>query len=152
MTGVIITIFMAGLAVGSLLVNYYLAEANQRNYRFILYGIALFSFMLPFALKAMNLHNLHALAINAFFIALTLIISILTGMLFAQAAVIRTGSISRTSGTLYSADMIGSAFGVLIVSAFLLPWLGILKVCFIIGLLNVLAGARLLIRKNRFLR
>jgi spermidine synthase len=152
MTGVIITVFMAGLAVGSLVVNRYMTDANQRNYRFILFGIALYSFLLPLALQAMNRYNLHAMAINTFFIALTLIISILTGMLFAQASVIRNGSIGKTSGTLYSADMLGSAFGVLIVSSFLLPWLGIIKVCFIIGLLNVLAGSGLLIRKNRILR
>jgi spermidine synthase len=151
MTGVIIMTFMAGLALGSLYMNRYLPRNESTNFRRILFGLALFSFLLPLLILVMSSTWLPAVAVHALFIILTLILSGLVGMLFAQASVIQKNNVSRTSSAIYSADLIGSAFGVLIVSAFLLPWLGITQVCFIIGCLNILSWIMLLVRKGRIL-
>jgi spermidine synthase len=151
MTGVIIMTFMAGLALGSLFMNRRLPRNGGKNYRRTLLGLAVFSFLLPLLIFVMSSTYLPAVAVHALFIILTLILSGLIGILFAQASVIQKDSVSHTSSAIYSADLIGSAFGVLIVSAFLLPWLGITLVCFIIGCLNVLSWIMLLMRKERTL-
>jgi len=56
-----------------------------------------------------------------------------------MASKLQDQKISHIAGKLYSADLIGSALGILIISAYLLPLFGIINVCFFIGGLNFIA-------------
>ena len=59
------------------------------------------------------------------------------------------GSVPAVTSGIYSADLAGSAFGALIVSAFLIPLIGLVKVSIAVGLFNILfAGITWVNRKK----
>ena len=64
-----------------------------------------------------------------------------------MAAVLESGNFSGVSSRIYGIDLVGSAFGALLVSAFLIPLLGIILVSIVTGLLNFLSG--LITLRNR---
>jgi spermidine synthase len=143
-TGIIITLFMAGLAVGS---RYYLKifpDLNILSFIKIQFIIGIFAIFLP------SYSHLDYL-IHTFFFLLTLIVAILIGMEFSVASKLRKRAYSSIASNLYSVDMIGSAIGALLVTTYLMPLLGIIKVCFLIAALNFISGSISFIRRKKYL-
>jgi spermidine synthase len=150
MIGIIIMLFMAGLALGSFAINKKTKEYSVNKYLKIQSGIAIYCISLPFILMLMNLLEKNPYVIQAAFMILILIIGGLTGMAYSLSSKIIKKDIPSIAAETYGADLFGSAIGALILSAFLLPLLGIFQVCFLTGLLNVFSGIILFRKKKMY--
>ncbi len=149
MLGIIITFFMVGLAIGS----FYIIKKIHHNfssYSLNQYFIGIFAIMLPLCISALRYFGLNFLFINIIFIILIFIIGLLTGVQFALTAKIRKSRISVTASDSYSSELLGSALGALVVTAFLIPYFGVTKVSLMIGIVNIITGLFILLnRKTR---
>lgn len=142
MIGVIITMFMLGLAIGSYYMNKKLKKKTIKSLLKIEFSIFIYAILLPIILILLNnLKNKSLVNLSAWFLipALTVILAILVGLEFPLAGKLHFKKISHTAGTLYSSDLIGACIGALLVGALLIPLFGIVKVCIIIGVLNLIS-------------
>lgn len=148
MTGIIITIFMIGLTIGSFYTHKFLHKATIINYTKILFIIGLYSLLLPIVLLTIKSNTLNPIFTHITFGILTLIISILVGIEFSLASKIQKGNTALVTAKTYSADLLGSAVGALIVTTYLIPLLGIIKVSIIIGIFNLLIGLVIFMKRH----
>jgi len=141
---IIITAFMIGLAIGSYYMNKKLKEMTRKELVKIEFSIVFYSLLLPLILILLSKikNNLLISFSSQLLIPIfTIIIAALVGMEFPLASkLFFKGKIGETAGKLYNADLIGACIGALLVSALLIPILGIFKVCFLVGLLNLVSG------------
>ncbi len=141
--GVVITAFMLGLAIGSFYMNRKIKQMEKKHLIRIEFSIAFFSVLLPFILISLNtIKNTTLVFISSQIIIplLTLIIAIMVGMEFPLASKLHFKSIPSTAASLYNSDLIGACIGALLVSALLIPLIGIINVCLLVGLLNIISG------------
>ncbi|HNW96841.1 MAG TPA: fused MFS/spermidine synthase [Bacteroidales bacterium] len=147
--GIIITLFMAGLAFGTYYVNKKIKNQSVNNFLKVQAAIAIYCFVLPlFILISAKLSS--SFYVELFFIFLILILGILTGMSFSLASKTINKSIHHIAAEIYGADLFGSAIGALILSTFLLPLLGIFEACILTGFLNVLSGINLYFKRKNY--
>jgi len=141
--GLIVTTFMLGLAIGSLGMNRMLAGRGPRDLARIQWGIALYAICLPVAL--MGLGRLQstplatALSQGAIYM-LALALAVLVGLEFPLAGKIDFRTVAATTSRLYTADYLGATLGALVVSALLIPLLGVTAVCLLTAGLNLASG------------
>jgi spermidine synthase len=160
MAGIIITLFMLGLALGA-----GFAHLSKRN-SFVTFlrlqsGITVYSIILPYLLILLNATALKPAFTVSVIAILILAISFAAGALFSLAAAIMPcdkkikstlkNNISSTAGEAYSADLFGSALGALIVSALLIPLLGIVLSCLLIAAFNIIAFSILFLSRERYI-
>ncbi len=132
LTGLVIAVFMSGLAIGS---GISLNTLNRISFR--TKGLILISFYILFGLFYDNLISMKTVlpAFGIIFVS-TLLPAIFTGHLFRELT-IKTENL--ISASFYSADLAGSAFGFILLSGFAIPALGIqFSVYFLASL--ILAG------------
>lgn len=151
MLGIIIMIFMAGLAVGSLYREKIIRNANINTYVGIQLSIGLYAFILPLILFFIKSSSLSAGVLHVAFFLPTFIIAVLIGMEFSIASHVQKGTITSVASQLYGIDLIGSAIGALLVTAFLIPLLGVINVCFIIGGMNFISALLGLMNRRKYL-
>lgn len=141
---IIITAFMAGLALGSYYMNRRLNEMKKEELVKIEFSIVFYSTLLPVILILLSKikNNLLISVSSQLLIPLfTVIIAALVGMEFPLASkLFFKGKIGDTAGKLYNADLVGACIGALLVSALLIPILGIFRVCLLTALLNLVSG------------
>ncbi len=150
-TGIIITIFMAGLAVGSRYYNKMFSDITMFSYVKIQFGIGIFTSLLPLTFFFLRNFSIYPVLIHSLFFALTFIVAVLIGVEFAIASRLRKLSFPHAAANLYSVDLIGSAIGALLASTYLIPILGIINVCFLIAGLNFISGSVSFINRNKYL-
>jgi spermidine synthase len=131
--GVIITIFMAGLAIGALLSDRFTWGSSIRRFTVLQVCIGGFVLLIPAALSALKNVAGHSFLVQAAFSFLTLVIALFVGAEFAQASRLERGTVAAIASNLYSVDLVGSALGALLVTSYLIPLLGITKVCLIVA-------------------
>jgi len=170
--GVIVTVFMIGLAAGASLTNRVQSAcsggipspdcqqsepqtgflghalggselARLRRLAFFLGGLAaLLPALLPF-LNRMGGTAASLFAVKAGIILLTVLLALLVGMQFPLANQVEFDGTTAGVSRLYTADFIGAFLGALLACTLLIPLIGITGVCLLTALLNVLAGALL---------
>lgn len=145
--GLLITIFMAGIAAGSFFITRRLEQLKNDNSIFLRAetSFILFSFLLPFVLMAQS-HHLEKPVIYFLlyitFLILSFICGVLVGIEFPLATKIhlktRNGEqkLGHTAGLIYGADLVGGFFGGLLGGVVLFPVLGLKETCFLVGLLK----------------
>ena len=156
--GVIVTLFMAGLAAGAwVAVRAKGGElpAEQSRAKSLLaglaFGIAAFALALPLVLAGLGRAGTGPLALTGVQVTiagLTLLLAILIGMGFPIACRVRFGNGAATASKLYTADFVGASLGALLSSTFLIPLVGVTGVCLLTAGLNILGGTMLILRKN----
>jgi len=149
--GVIITAFMLGLAIGSFYMNKKIKQMEKKHLIRIEFSIVIFSLLLPFVLILLNTIKNNALVFISSQIViplLTLILAILVGMEFPLASKLHFKNIASTASQLYNADLIGASLGALVVSALLIPLIGLINVCLLVGLLNMVSGLIILLKEK----
>jgi len=158
--GVIVTIFMAGLALGAwvavragrpAIAGESLApkSCGKTVLAGLAFAIAAFAVALPFVLAGLGTAGSGSLlAVQTTIAGLTLLLAILIGMQFPTACRARFENGAATASHLYTADFVGASLGALLSSTFLLPLIGVTGVCLLTAGLNVLAGAMVLLRKS----
>ncbi|MCX7973369.1 MAG: fused MFS/spermidine synthase [Candidatus Aminicenantes bacterium] len=146
--GLLITIFMLGIATGSYLIIRRL-DRIQRGYRLFLIteiALILFAFLLPFLLTIPSAH-LEKQAVDDLLYMSFLIMSFLCGALvgfqFPLATKLflinqeRENKVSSTAGLLYGADLFGGFLGGLFGGVLFLPILGLNESCFLMALVKI---------------
>jgi spermidine synthase len=138
--GIIITIFMAGLATGALLRKKFFPAPKNKHYYILQFSLAIYSIILPFIIIFTESLSTFPNVVHIIFFALTFIISLVVGFLFAIATLIQKEAISEISAKVYSVDLLGAALGALIISILLIPLIGIVYTGIILGILNLLCA------------
>jgi len=151
MIGVIITMFMLGLAIGSFYMNKNLKKKNIKNFIRIEFLIVIYAILLPFILISLSKIKTNFIMNQFIFSILTIIIAIMVGMEFPLASKLQFKKISTTAAQLYNADLIGACVGALIVSALLIPLIGIINVCIVVVILNLISGLIVLIKRKNYI-
>ena len=81
---------------------------------------------------------------------LALITGLLTGIQFSLSAHLRKSNILKSSGESFSADLLGSAIGILLVSVYFVPQLGLPITGMVLAGLNLLALGVIAVRSSQF--
>jgi len=146
--GILITVFMIGLAIGSLYLHKKFND-NLRTYSLLQYAIGIFAILMPLVLTTIKVSHPGNLITQSVFVIFILLTGMLTGTQFAIGTKLRIETISNTASSAYSSDLLGSALGALIAAVILVPIFGIIKVCLILGSINFLTGLWILIKSSR---
>ncbi len=143
--GIIIAIFMGGLALGST----YGKRFKSTKKHFALAQMLLVSYALLFPV----FWNLQKETGNSYtglflFFIITLFLSTITGFQYVVGTKLLPGSFNHTAPYLYAVDLIGSSLGAIVISVFLLPLIGVFNSCFIIAGINLIPAIYNFIKKN----
>ena len=146
--GLIVTTFMAGLAVGAWTANRRSAW-GRRALVTVEFAVAGFAVLLPFALSAIGRVAPEAGAWGEAAVALlTGVLGVLVGLEFPLAARAEFDAVAPTASRLYTADLLGACAGAMLVSTLLIPLVGVVGVCLLVAGANVITGGLLLVRKR----
>jgi spermidine synthase len=174
--GVIVTVFMAGLAAGAMIANRSSRrkealtgegeskidqslltsaatsskDCSGRSLIVLAMALAGYAILLPLLLPLLNRMGgttASLLAIKAIFTSLTLILAVLVGAQFPLANRLQFDGTATGASRLYTADFVGASLGALLASTLLIPLVGVMGVCLLTAALNALAGGVLFWRK-----
>jgi spermidine synthase len=140
MLGVIVALFMAGLAVGSHLAKRMFPHPESRTFILIQLEIAVYCFSLPPIVLLLRYVLDLPILVNAAFLLFAFVIAGLIGLEFSVAAMLRRGGAQRVASELYGIDLIGSALGALLAGTYLMPAFGFLAVCVIAGSMSLVSS------------
>lgn len=136
-TGLLITVFMAGLSVGVLLFKKRTGQVTRR--KFLVYQLLMglyFVFLIIF-LKFIVADFHCELIYYLSFIAMMFIPAMLTGLIFSSSVQLSKSNLKTTVSSVYAADLAGAAFGAFITSVLIVPVFGLIASCLIIVILNI---------------
>jgi spermidine synthase len=145
--GLLLTIFMIGVALSSLYMIQRLNRIEKDSPLFIKTElvIIIFSLLLPFVLSIPS-HHLEKTAVYILlystFLAMSFLCGFLVGLQFPLANKIylgtqtKEGRFGQTAGLIYGADLLGGFFGGLLGGVLLLPILGLKGSCFLMAMIK----------------
>ncbi len=148
-TGIILAIFMAGLALGAFSFHKIIHVPDQKRYIHLQLCLALFSLGFPFIILAINLPGMPIIIVQVVFLLLTLLLSFIIGLEFSVASAIGNRDITVRMSFNYSADLFGSAIGAIVTTLILLPFLGFVYTCFIMVALNIFSAGFLYFKQKK---
>ena len=134
--GLIIALFMAGLAIGAFICNRYsfIRSSYTSNQLVLLLIAGLFPLLWIF------LKNTEQSLIQILILfAVTLFLSIFTGFQYVISTEKRRLEKVKSASIIYAADLLGSALGALAITTILLPFIGLTFSCLIIAGMNLMA-------------
>jgi spermidine synthase len=146
--GLLITIFMTGIALGGFTMTRQLEKIRNASSLFLKteFSIICFSLILPFVLsvpsRTLEKPVVYILLYTTF-LTMSFLCGILVGLQFPLATKIYLRSSSKgetlgqTAGLLYGADLLGGFFGGLFGGVLLLPILGLKESCFTMAIIKV---------------
>jgi len=141
-TALFFAVFMGGLALGSSLNRIPGAYSKMRSYSFLQFLLAVFAVLVPLFIGLIERFGRQGAFSRFFFFCFVFLLAFGIGYEFYLASHLRKSTISETSGSNYSADLAGSAFGAFLTSIILLPHFGLMTTCLIVAALNVFSGSR----------
>ncbi len=131
--GLLIAVFMAGLAAGAWFAYRKFGVATVRRFVVIQVLIAVLAMLLPWLMAWMRDVNLGPWFMQTMILALAALTAALVGMQFAQATPLLKGSVIHVASELYGFDLIGSALGAFLTAIFLLPLFGLANVSYMVA-------------------
>jgi spermidine synthase len=134
--GLIISVFMLGLAIGAILAGRNHMVLNHLSMAQLLFIIYMLAFLLFWS--TIDKSKSPTLVLISFFI-LTLVPSMLTGFIYVAVTRLTPGSVKESAPGNYAFDLLGSALGIFVFSVFILPLTGMKIACAILAGLNILA-------------
>jgi len=146
--GLIVTMFMLGLGIGSYTMNRVLQNRTRRDLVRLEWGIAAFAALLPWVLIGLGEAGgtgAGQIASQGAIMLLALLPAVLVGLEFPLAGKVAFTSVSGTAARLYTADYLGAALGALLVSTLLIPVMGVVGVCLLAAGLNLASGLVILV-------
>jgi spermidine synthase len=149
-TGLIITVFMAGLAFGSMYGQRMSTKSGITKYVGVQCAIFFYCLLLPTVLFFLKNAAHSNVVIYTIYFLLTSGIGVLIGIEFSMATKLLKGNISYVASELYGIDLIGSAVGALIVAVYLLPLLGIPYVSMVVAFLSLSSAFAAFVTRKRF--
>jgi spermidine synthase len=148
--GVIVTLFMVGLAFGSFVMNRQMPRAAKKSLACLAFAVGVYAILLPLLLPWLNQMGGTAsslFAVKAVIALLTLVLATLAGMQFPLANRLEFDGSVASASRLYTADFVGAFLGALLASTLLIPLIGVTGVCLVTAGLNILGGIVLQWRK-----
>jgi spermidine synthase len=145
--GLLVTAFMAGTAVGSFAVTS-LMERMRKDVAFFLkieVAMVMFSGLLPLIFLGLSPYldrPVAKLFPQMVFLGLSILAGMLIGMEFPLASKIYLNfsrNVGGTVGLLYAADLLGGWAGGIVGGVALLPVLGLVETCLIVGVLKLIS-------------
>jgi spermidine synthase len=145
--GLLITVFMAGIALSSYLITRRLERIRKDSSLFLKTELMIVSFcvLLPFILSIPS-HALEKpmvyILLYITFLGMSFLCGVLVGLQFPLATKIylrsssKEGTLGQTAGLLYGADLFGGFFGGLFGGVLLLPILGLKESCFMMAMIK----------------
>jgi len=149
-TGIIITVFMSGLALGALYRDK-IINTSIRSFMLLQMLIIIYASLLPLIIMLLNTILIPGILLHSIFIILTLIISFITGMQFSLGSAILKDQVTSRASRLYSSDLLGSAFGALLFSVFLMPLIGIFISSLLVASLNLISVTVTFINRRAYI-
>ena len=154
--GLLTTAFMAGLALGSIIMNNVMERVKNRLSLLIKFEgvVLLYSICLPFLLISFHLYLWKSWvfsSVQVLLLLLSLISGVLVGVEFPLANKIYLKDINEVgfvASRLYTADLIGACLGALIVSVVMVPVLGTLSTGIFIIMINLTSFILVISSKN----
>ncbi len=144
--GLIVTMFMLGLGIGSFAMNRMLTRFGRGALVVLELAVAAFAVCLPIVLTTGGcLGVASAAAAQVLIPVLSLLLAVLVGMEFPLAGKLDFRDVTGTASRLYTADYIGAALGALLVSTLLIPVFGVTTVCMLAAGLNISSGVVVLV-------
>lgn len=134
--GVLIMVFMLGLALGSAFRKVLFKDNYPRHYLLLQLFIAAVVILILVFISLVPFLNLPDAAVFAAFLFFVMGIAFLTGLVFSFAAVISKGGIDKVAAANYAVDLYGSALGALLTTVVLLPLIGIRMTLMMLAVLN----------------
>ena len=131
--GLLITVFMGGLAVGAWYAYRRFGVATVRRFVVLQILIALFAMVLPWLVLWMRDANPSPWIVQLLVLSLAGLIAAMVGMQFAQATPLLSGSVIHVASELYGFDLVGSALGVFLVATFFLPLFGLANTSYMVA-------------------
>jgi hypothetical protein len=148
-TGILITFFMAGLAPGVFFARRY---PKKSTYKSLVLLQVFSSCIILLALTSIHIFNgllIPTVSVYAIFSILIFSMAMVTGAQFHIATVLKTGNIKQVAASSYSADLVGSAAGALLVNAWIIPFWGLTVSLVVVACINVLAIFFMVVKHNR---
>ncbi|MGQ9509317.1 MAG: fused MFS/spermidine synthase [Thermodesulfobacteriota bacterium] len=145
--GLLVTVFMIGIASSSLYMTYYLDQIKKPYYLFLYteFMFILFALLLPFVLILPSFSLDKPLVyglLYGIFQVMSFICGVLVGLQFPLATKIylltysKEIQVGETAGLLYGADLFGGFWGALFGGIFFFPVLGLKESCFTMAILK----------------
>jgi spermidine synthase len=150
--GLLVALFMAGIASGSFLITQHLHRLKKYYFLFLKLEIWIifFAIVLPFIFMIPS-SQLENKAVSSLLYPVFLVMSFLAGMFtgiqFPLAVKIYLDNSSKkeklghTAGLLYGVDLFGGFFGGLLGGIFLLPLLGLKETCLVMAMIKISSGS-----------
>lgn len=144
--GLIIAVFMGGLAVGSLLG--YKIKITRNHFWVSQAALGIYALTFPL-LWNFQTNIVNSIPILLIFFITTFIPSAIVGFQYVAGTTLLPEGTTKAATTMYAADLIGSALGVAATTVILLPLLGLTRCCFIIAGFNAIGILLTLIRSRK---
>ncbi len=149
--GVIMALFMFGLALGASFTNRYIKDkGNMTTLAIFQVAIVIFAVMMAFGLPtAARAHSPGV--IFALFALLTFAAGVINGAGFPQSAGCALRSINqpdKSAGMVYSMEVLGACLGAVLASVLIAPIYGIIACCIIAGFMNLSAFVMLTLTRR----
>lgn len=154
--GLIVTLFMAGLAAGAWIGGRLPAgrptqagakgqgsQHNRRRLAGVAFALALYGLLLPWAFAVLGRWGAAGATPwlgQAAIALLAAVLAVLVGVEFPMACRIEQGRPGPLAARLFAADFVGACAGAVLAGAVLVPVLGVRTACGVAAGLNVLAG------------
>lgn len=145
--GLIVAIFMGGLATGSLLG--YRLKVSKLHFPLIQLCLMLFLLILPFILNLYD-QQINPSVLWPVFVLITFIPSALVGYFYVVATTLHATDSAKAAPAVYAADLLGSSLGIIAATILLVPLIGINSSCYLLAAFNLLGAIYYLIRKRFF--
>jgi len=153
MVGLIVAIFMGGLALGTLFTHRYVTnKANLRTLAGVQLLIALVAGLIAMVLPSAAAVPSPAI-VFLLFSALTFVAGVINGVDFPLAAaccMALSRHAEKSAGTVYGIELFGACVGAALASVVIAPMLGIIACCLLAGIANGTAFVVLLISRRSY--
>ena len=150
LAGIIITVFMTGLALGALVEHETIQRSDYRTFLLMQVSISCCALLFPFLIMFLQNLSDNSVFVIALLLLFTLTAAIWIGAEFAVGSRLQRGPVPAIASTLYGIDLIGSAIGALVVSSYLIPLIGVAKVCIVVAGLNLMSAGVSLFRRKQY--
>jgi len=145
--GLLLALFMVGLALGSLTLSYYPETASLQLTMLVTFQVILACFCLGMALVIVYFHIHPGLIYSHFlyqeaFSCMSLAAGFIGGTHFPLASrllLTEQSRVGRIAGLIYGIDLLGAFLGCLLVGLVLIPLAGILQTLFVLAAINLTA-------------
>lgn len=149
MVGVIVTVFMGGLAFGTYYREKILPGVRVSSFYRLMWIVGAYILLLPLILRGMQNIAETPWLIHGLFVVLMFLTAMLVGMVFSLASQLRLKRWITIVSEIYSVDLLGAGLGTFVVSVYLIPLLGLMNVLLITAGTALLSGLIARLRLGR---